>query len=210
MLINFEPLPEKSDSYVRTHPWTITDYEGRQGFYTNFIEHPEQIPQVLEDFKPHDHQPGVKCFYGFLQWINGAESFLETNDCALSESVVLNPDRLIKRTHKIEGRVELFIREHALNANNAAVTWLFRMLSFYLQIQRPNFYDGFVTLQLAPTSFVELADQSDGHRIRLTFNAYGDGEDDTWAALSIVFSNIWEATKRLNQAMTEGDTPTFP
>lgn len=65
----------------REHPWTVgATPEAR---YWDFRAHPEQIPLVLEDFKPWSHYPAILRFYELLTWINGNESIFESNDCGL-------------------------------------------------------------------------------------------------------------------------------
>ena len=131
---------------------------------------------MLEDFNPHEDKQAVQTFYDFLRWINGPDSQLETNDCALREGVIKNPDALFKFSHKIDGRVEILLRQHEVNCLAQAVTWLFRMLSLYLQVERPDFFDALIDRRV-PTDFVLLpADENSGHRIRITFNAYGNGK----------------------------------
>lgn len=210
MLVNFDPLRELENDR-RSHPWGKTAYDERAGFYSNFIENPQLITEVLEDFKPYESKPAVQTFYSFLEWINGPDSSFETNDCALRDGIIMNNDPLFKFTHKIDGRVEFFLRQQQHNCNKNVATWLMRMSSLYLQVERTNFFNSLIDIQLAPTDFIMLpANQRDGYRIRLAFNAYGDGELDTWEALNCTFDSILKATKRLNQALTEGNSPTFP
>lgn len=210
MLVNFDPF-RKSEDDRRSHPWGKTTYEERGGVYTNFINAPELITESLEDFKPHNTQRAVQIFYSFLKWINGPDSFFETNDCALNEGVIPNNDPLFKFSNKLDGRVEFFLRSHELNCDKDIVMWLMRMSSLYLQVERPEFFNAIIDIQLAPTDFIMLpADKQYGYRIRLVFAAYGNGEVETWNALSATFNSIWKSTERLNRALTEGSSPTFP
>lgn len=210
MLVNFDPL-KLNDERARSHPWGKTGYKERAGQYSNFMTNPELITTMLEDFNPHDDKQAVQTFYGFLRWINGLDSQLETNDCALREMVIENPDALFKFSHKIDGRVEILLRKHEANCHAQIVTWLFRMLSLYLQVERPDFFDALIDLKSAPTDYVLLpGDEGTGHRISVTFNAYGNGESEVWACLDAVFQSIWNATKRLNRGLSEGNNITFP
>lgn len=85
------------------------------------------------------------------------------------------------------------------------------MFSLYLQIYRPDFLNGIVDIQLAPTHFINLAtNNKDGYRIRLTFRVYGNGDAEAWENLLTVFNGIWKSTERCSSAMTEGASPTFP
>jgi len=210
MLVNFDPLNLENEP-ARSHPWGKTAYDERSGQYSNFVTNPELITTMLEDFKPHDDRPSIHTFYSFLRWINGPDSKLETNDCALREGVIKNPDAIFKFSHKIDGRVEILLREHKVNCHAPIVTWLFRMLSLYLQVERPDFFDALIDLKNAPTDYVLLSgNENSGQRIRITFNAYGNSEAEVWSCLDIVFQSVWKATERLNSALSEGDKLTFP
>jgi hypothetical protein len=66
----------------RHHPWTPVENNPEAKYY-DFKTHPEQIPLVLEDFKPWAHYPAIPRFYELLRWLNGRESILESNDCGL-------------------------------------------------------------------------------------------------------------------------------
>ncbi|MDR5609654.1 MULTISPECIES: hypothetical protein [unclassified Arsenophonus] len=153
MLINYDPLRNTDNDY-RNHPWEKTAYKENMGFYTNFIDYPEKIALVLEDFIPHAEQPAISCFYNYLHWINGKDSPFETNDGALREGIIVNNDKIFKKSHMIDGRVEFFFRNHAVSSNTASITWLVRMFSLYLQVYRPDFLNGIVDIQfVARTAF---------------------------------------------------------
>lgn len=204
MLVNFDPIPN-DEGETRSHPWSKTAYDENGGFYTDFTHNLDLITEVLEDFKPHEHHPSVQTFYSLLREINCSGSKLESNDCALRQEIISNPDQMFNFSHKLDGRLEFFYRDHKLNCHNDYITWLFRMTSLYLQVKRPNFFNGLVSLSLVPTDFITLpANESAGNRIRLTFNAYGNGDDEVWLSLDNVFGGIRETVERLNLTMTEG------
>src|SRR5260370_23343690 len=66
----------------RHHPWTPPDNNPEARYY-DFKAHPEQVPLVLEDFKPWAHYPAIPRLYEPLSWLNGSDSILESNDCGL-------------------------------------------------------------------------------------------------------------------------------
>jgi len=67
---------------LREHPWTVS-MAVPDGRYWDFKAHPEQIPLVLEDFRPWAHYAAIPRFYELLAWLNGFDSILESNDCGL-------------------------------------------------------------------------------------------------------------------------------
>lgn len=199
---------------IRSHPWNVTQYANGGGRYYNFIANPELIPEVLEDFKPHAHRPAVQMFYDFLRWINHPDGNLETNDCAM-RSPHQHDDTIFRKDLRIDGRLDIFSREHIYNTKPYADTffWLPRMLSVYLQVAKPNFYEGKVTIGVRPTYYKLLdgipRNERFGYRMSLIFAAYGSSENEVFDNLRIVFEGIWEASKRLSAAM-KVETPEFP
>ncbi|ECO1013959.1 hypothetical protein AA464_28495 [Salmonella enterica subsp. enterica serovar Newport] len=47
-------------------------------------------------------------------------------------------------------------------------------------------------------------DQRSGHRICIYFDAYGNGVEDTWRSLDIMFNGLLKALKRMGSEMTSG------
>ncbi|EEI9212231.1 hypothetical protein BAB39_001557 [Salmonella enterica subsp. enterica serovar Carrau] len=47
-------------------------------------------------------------------------------------------------------------------------------------------------------------DQHGGYRICVYFNAYGDGVEDTWHSLDIMFNGLMKALKRMSSEMISG------
>ncbi|MEP7273669.1 MAG: hypothetical protein ABI882_19380, partial [Acidobacteriota bacterium] len=199
-----------SQAIPRAHPWTVTSYDHEGGAYYDFIEHPELIPEVLEDFAPFEGETAVGVFYAFLAWLNGSDSLLETNDCALNPP--LAEADMFRASLRIGGRVDIFYRDHRLNlvARSDAFGWLVRMFGLYLQTYRSDFSRGVITLGIRETHYVQLSEtECVGYRLSVNFHAYGDTEKEVWSNLTVVFEGIWEAAKRVCLAV-EAPMPEFP
>ncbi len=59
----------EADPPPHEHPWTGAE-SGPQAHYHNFIERPDFIPEVLEDFKPFAAQDAIHGFYALLRSLN--------------------------------------------------------------------------------------------------------------------------------------------
>jgi len=207
MLIVREPA--RLGGRYKTHPWSKTSYSEDGGAYYDFCEHPELIPEVLEDFRPYADREAVQVFYRFLAWVNGDDSLLETADCAMRPPHE-NNDTLFRARLKIDGRLEIFCREYKKNVVIDYFEWFEKMFVLYFQIYRPDFHRGIVSVNSHPTDYIRLVgEQCRGQRLCLTFNAYGDSEAETFESLLVVFDGIWEAFKRTDAAMKVA-VPDFP
>ena len=154
-------VPEVRKRHVqhqpRSHPWHDSGFEGG-GSYRDFKAHPELIREILEDFKPHEHQIAVQTFYSFLEYLNGPDSVLESNDCALRaphghEDLAFNKAGL---TLKIDGRLECLYREDQYNLNFEAYAWLIRRYFYELCFRGTDFREGFIEIGMRPTYFPRL------------------------------------------------------
>lgn len=201
--------PESGD---RTHPWAATEYGDEQnggGRYVDYKEFPDEIPKTLEDFIPFECQQAVQHFYAFMAWINGPDSHLETNDCAF-RGPHPNEDSIFQKKMKFDGRVELFARNYMHNVDPNTFCWLQRMLFIYLQLDRPGFRGGLLSMSAKDTTYVALpAAANQGKRISLIFNAYGNDEPELFENLFIIFDVIWESCKQVSHALL-GDLPRLP
>jgi len=205
-------VPEfnSNESQVRTHPWSVTIYDdpGDAGAYYDFIKQPELIPHVLEDFKPFADKKAIQHFYQFLEWINGPESILETNDCAMRGPV--KNESFFKGALRIGGRVEILYRDKRLNLNLPHIQWLWRMVSLYLQTNRPDFHDAVIEIAPIATDYLGFPhNQCRGNRLRLVFNVHGDTEAEVFDRLFHTFDSIWDTAKRISDAV-KVPLPAFP
>jgi hypothetical protein len=207
MLVVSEVL--QSQEQARSHPWDVTSYADGGGAYYNFVERPELIPKVLEDFLPFAGRPAVRRFYQLLWDLNAADAPFESNDCALLEPVA-NTNALFRYALEASGRLEIFYREQHINTHRDSVLWLSRMLQLYLQLTDAGFDKAVVTITAAPTEYAFVTDPyGPGYRLRLTFHAYGNDEDEVWDSLDRVFAGMAQAIERAAEG-TRVETPAFP
>jgi hypothetical protein len=152
----------------------------------------------------------VQRFYEFLCWVNtSVESNLETDDCAL-RSPHENVDILFRARLRVDGRLEIFYRNHADNVHSESFRWLEYMFCLYLQVYPPDFHRAVIRIGARDTDYIRLVGQKcRGKRLSLTFNAYGDSEADAFDSLLVVFDGFWGASKRISKAM-KLQIPDFP
>ena len=197
-----EPVP-------RAHPWGKTGYAEGGGAYYDFRSNPHLIRSVLEDFIPYASQPAVERFYQLLEMLNGPDSSLETNDCALSGPHEPAPS-IFRGTVGIGGRLEFFYRSLERNLSREAVSWLVFLFEIYAQRAMPDMLQGVLCLKMVETEFLRAASENQsGHRVRVTFNVYSNSELEAWETLSTMFTGLLEVFKRVEKAHHE-KLPEFP
>lgn len=202
---------EVQDGSSRSQPWGKTSYSENGGQYHSFRQQPELIREVLEDFKPYEDQRAVQEFYCMLEWLNRPNAFFETNDCALRPPFS-NPDAQFSYTHKINGRLEFFLRELSLNKVRTAMLWVYRMLSLHLQVERPDARNAIFDISGAPTDYIDLPgseNERTGVRFSIQFSAYGNGDTQAWSSLFDAINSLFEAFKGVERGF-EGDFLKFP
>jgi hypothetical protein len=110
----------------RHHPWTVGT-KNSAFRYLDFKARPELIRTSLEDFKPWEKFPAVERFYELLEWLNGPDCKLETNDCGL------RPPRFDKEPPffitfenplVVHGRLAILFRNLKTNSEYQSVLWL--------------------------------------------------------------------------------------
>jgi len=176
---------------------------------------PELIETTLEDFRPFSDQQAIKTFYAFLRWINGPESQLETNDCAL-RAPTSHSDANSHFSLCIYGRVYILYRNLKLNSSAPHVERIAQEFFSALRQVDPEFTKaaGVIGLTLNPTlqtaisqgfwhpdgSFdVAPSDPGFGRHLMVTFWAYGENEDQSFSHLNRVFLNIWDAAQTVSK-----------
>lgn len=202
----------------RLFPYTAgsPDHAG----YIDFKSRPELIPTSLEDFKHRNHLPAIQKFYSFLEWVNGKDSHLETNDSAL-RGPRANSDPNSNLALEIDGRVVLIYRDLALNCSAQHSDWLCGKLMQILHNTDPNFIsrEGVVGFTLNPELYLAISkanpilhgfydfaadDPGLGKQLMLSFWAYGNSEAELYQNLERVFGNIWTACRNLSYEIEAG------
>ena len=183
----------------RAHRWLKGSYDDAVQYY-NFLEHPELIRTVLEDFQPFDHHKAIQTFYDLIEWLNSSESELETNDCAFefeASKTEFMPDKL-----EAHGRVMVFMRDYMLNLNKQNADFIMNNLGNQLQQNDTEFEFGYIGFAFCPTLFNSLPepyDQAPSGVLSIYFWAWGDTDEETFENLDRVFNNLTIALKKTNQ-----------
>ncbi len=118
---------------------------GRTKRFWDFKACPEQIPLVLEDFRPWSRYVAILTFYELLKWLNGNQSIFETNDCGLrpprpdSEAPDFIRPLFANDPVVLHGRLTLFCRDLAWNVSAPTVDGLKRSIHDGLRDNVPLF-----------------------------------------------------------------------
>jgi hypothetical protein len=188
---------------VRSHPWTVAA-ENPAARYLDLRADPALIRTSLEDFLPWSDWPAVDTFYSLLEWLNGAGSTLESNDCAFvgpSE----NPTDGVPKALEATGRLMILWRKLPLNLSRENVEWLRIALHRSLNETDPGLEYGVVGISVCRVRFVRLpvsGRKNLGLQLMLSFWAWGDTDEEVMANLARVFRNLWDA---LRAAVTDAE-----
>jgi len=185
---------------VRAHPWTVAT--GDAAFrYHDLKATPALIRTALEDFVPWSDWPAIDTFYELLEWLNGSESMLESNDCAF-EGPNSNVTAGIARALEATGRVMILWRELPLNLLRANLDWLRGGIHRSLNESDREFELGAVGITVCRVRFLGLPDAGDrnlGFQLMLSFWSWGDSDDEVMANLARTIRNLSNALRAVEK-----------
>jgi hypothetical protein len=198
---------ERSDPNAdnpRSHPWGVAESDPTYRYY-DFKANPELIRTNLEDFVGLSDWPAVQTFFSLLEWLNGPDSILESNDCAFRlPGENTNPG--INKSLKCSGRVIIFYRPLHLNTSKAGVESLKDAIHHYLKQIDPDFLWGAIGTTIMKAEYVTLPvpprDQA-GFQVMLLFEAWGDSEEETMLNLERLFKNLQTALQDVSSEILE-------
>lgn len=187
----------------RQHPWTQVD-ANPEARYWDLRANPQQIPEVLEDFKPWSHYGAITNFYQMLAWINGDDSIFESNDCGLrpprrDDAVpefiqhVFDSDPIV-----VHGRLTFFFRNLVWNASPQTVDGLKKTIHDGLRNNVGNF-PGVVRVGDWAHLFTSI--RKEGRAVSLRFWAWGDDEAMAMSNLNGVFEAIHGCLKWISDGV---------
>jgi hypothetical protein len=189
---------------VRAHPWTVATADPNNRYW-DLKENPALIRSALEDFRPWSAWPAIDTVYRLLEWLNGADSILESNDCAF-EGPHTNSTSQFAKGLEATGRLMILWRELPLNLSRANTESLKGAIHHYLtQIDRELDY-GVVGTTVCQVKFVTLPlpdAQQFGFQLMLSFWSWGDTEEELMGNLDRTFQNIWEALRAVVREVKE-------
>jgi hypothetical protein len=183
-------------SDVRSHPWTVATLDPTSR-YRDLRANPALIRTSLEDFVPWSEWPAIETFYGLLEWLNGAESTLESNDCAF-EGPGANPTRDVPKALEATGRLMILWRELPRNLSRANVDRLRAAIHRCLNEIDPDLVYGVVGITVCRVRFITLPlpeEQNVGRQLMLSFWAWGDTEEEVMGNLQRTIRNLWAALR---------------
>jgi hypothetical protein len=184
----------------REHPWTVV-VANPEARYWDFKASPEQVPLVLEDFKPWSHYPAIPRFYELLTWLNGSGSIFESNDCGL------RPPRRDEATPEIvrqcftsdpivvHGRLTILVRDLTWNASTPTVDGLKTAIHDCLRNGVPNFPS---VVMVGEWEHLFTLVNKEGRAVSLRFWAWGDDEAMAMANLNSTFGAIHKCLKGIS------------
>jgi hypothetical protein len=181
---------------VRAHPWTVATADPKNR-YRDFKENPALIRSSLEDFLPWSAWPAIDTFYSLLEWLNGADSIFESNDCAF-EGPCTNCTSRVPKVLEVTGRLMILWRALALNLSRANTEWIQGAIHNSLNQIDPELEYGAVGITVCRVKYVTLPlpdEQKFGFQLMLSFWSWGDTEEEVMANLDRTVENIWEALR---------------
>src|SRR5512141_2167738 len=107
---------------ARSHPWAGSSVDPGSRYF-DLKKNPELIRTALEDFRPWSAWPAVETFYRLLEWLNGPDSILESNDCAFAGPCA-NETAQFPKALEATGRLMILWRELPLNLAPGPTEWL--------------------------------------------------------------------------------------
>lgn len=181
---------------VRAHPWSDAVDDPRARYY-DLKASPGLIRTSLEDFLPWSGWPAIETFYDVLEWLNGPESSLESNDCAF-QGPAANATTRIPKVLEATGRVMILWRALGRNLSRANIEWLREQLHRRLYEADPDLAFGAIGITIYRVRFVTLPareEQNIGFQLMLSFWAWGDTDDEVMENLARVVENLREALR---------------
>ncbi len=184
---------------VRTHPWSGSLTDGAHRHY-DLRREPALIRTSLEDWRGWERYPATETFYRLLEWLNGADSSLETSDCAFNGPAA-NDTETFDKALQCSGRLMLLFRDLPLNTDTSAVHTLTNALAHALSRCDPSFQWGVIGVTVVPVRYATLpATHTDqlGAQLMLSPFAWGDDEVEAMAHMDRTLRGLTSALREVD------------
>lgn len=177
----------------RPHPYASVRHDAR-GQYYDFKARSDLIETVLEDFIPHNANPGVQQFYRLLKYVNREGAPFETTDCGLSQRLYRSTNSPFpEKAGWVGGRVMFMWRELDNNYDQRSARWLLKqLLRKFKRLQRRHNYIGFV---VGPFPTVFRATGKAGYQVDVEFAMWGNSFEEAMQRFSDVISVLDQSIK---------------
>lgn len=190
---------------VRAHPWTTSDGE-RDGQYYDFVKNPEIIRTSLEDFLNHSDELFATNTYRMLEWINGRDSFLESNHCEYV-SPYTNKNKYFKYKKQTKCYLMILFRDLIHNTQTARVDWLLNTIKTNILKRNKNFLPGTVGLSFHPIGIYALATGEKhaaiGNQVAIGMFGFGKNTEKANDNLASVIQIVHESLLQLQDQKPE-------
>jgi len=194
---------------TRTHPWTDSESNPAHKYY-DFRTKPELIRSSIEDLREWGAYPATETFYRLLEWLNGPESALESNDCAFSGATANTNSALSKRL-QCSGRLMILYRDLALNTSPKQMRWLTNATAHAVRGIDSAFEWGAVGATITSVRFSTLPgppERQRGQQLMLSFWAWGEDEPEVMTNLDRTFRNLTAALQTVSREIRRTSSTT--
>ena len=175
----------------RSHPWTAA-VSNPASRYHDLKLRPDLVRTSLEDFTPWAGYSAVETFYTLLEWINGRDGSLESNDCEFTGPHEHASSRS-QKARECSGRLMILYRDLSRNLSLVRVECLEdAVLSRLVQID-PEFTSGAIGTTIMRTRYVGLPvpeTEQQGFQLLVSFWAWGDTDTETMGHLDRLFGSL--------------------
>lgn len=199
---------ELESTEPRAHPWSSAVSDNSQ-VYIDFKTNPKAIRTSIEDLQVYSKEEFAQEFYSLLEWMNGTESLLESNDCAFRGVVENITDKQFPYPKKCQGRVMILFRDQAENCQTKSIEWLARNIDKIVKRIKPNFSAGAIGYSRMPTVYKELGNGpgtgAKGEQIMLSFFAYGKNKHSCYENMKKVIECAHSALSKINKKIKAGE-----
>jgi hypothetical protein len=195
----------------RAHPWTDSESDPAHKYY-DFRARPELIRSSIEDLQQWSRYSATETFYRLLEWLNGSQSALESNDCAFSGATANISTEFSKRL-QCSGRLMMLYRDLSLNTSPEQMRWLINGVAHAMRAIDPAFEWGAIGATITSVRFITLPgppERQRGQQLMLSFWAWGDDEPEVMTNLDRTFRNLTIALQQVSDEIRRSSSATAP
>jgi hypothetical protein len=195
----------------RAHPWTDGESDTAHKYY-DFRARPELIRSSIEDLQEWGAYPATETFYRLLEWLNGPESVLESNDCAFNGASINTSSECSKHL-QCSGRLMILYRDLALNTSPEQMSWLTNATAHAVREIDPAFEWGAIGATITSVRFSTLPgppERQQGQQLMLSFWAWGEDEPEAMTNLDRTFRNLTIALQQVSDEIRRSSSATAP
>ena len=195
----------------RAHPWTDGESNPAHKYY-DFRARPELIRSSIEDLQEWGTYPATETFYRLLEWLNGPESVLESNDCAFNGASINTSSECSKHL-QCSGRLMILYRDLASNTSPEQMSWLTNATAHAVREIDPAFEWGAIGATITSVRFSTLPgppERQQGQQLMLSFWAWGEDEPEAMTNLDRTFRNLTAALQEVSHEVRRTSSGTTP